>query len=524
MNLAVPASLDWLRPTRRRRAAATWRWVGLIGSLVLAGASWFCAATPTEFTSVWPGLEVWRPIANGSPLAASLTILGMAAVTYSWWAIRDLGVSLRWLRTTGALWFGPLLLSASLYSRDIYSYAAQGLMLQVGLDPYRQGVQDLQSPWALSVSSVWLDTIAPYGPLFLLLARGAAAVAGGHQLVALALLRLLAVAGVVVMGWAVAVIARRLGVDPVRATWLGVLTPIVGGHLVSGAHNDALMIALMLTAVVLALGHRHVAALVMVALAMTIKAPAVVLVPFLALLWAVDREGDHPLTWMRVIGRSLAAGVASLVAFIGLSLATGLGFAWLPALGTPGKSNQWTSVSTSFGFLVGFLGHLAGRDVTDTAITAFRTLALGLLAVVLVLIWLYAVKHSHDRRVVCQSAGLAVLAVVVLAPAFHGWYLLWALPLLAATTTSRRGLTLLGLVAALLAFAVLPGGYGLALTTTWVGVPLMVVLAVVLGLRAVQALRRYPWAELATLEPAPGSTDGSTDGRTAAGTSVLPDR
>ncbi|MDQ6715284.1 MAG: hypothetical protein M3Z83_04160, partial [Actinomycetota bacterium] len=105
---------------------------------------------------------------------------------------------------------------------------------------------------------------------------------------------------------------------------------------------------------------------------------------------------------------------------------------------------------------------------------------------------------------VCQSAGLALLAVVVLAPAFHGWYFLWALPVLAATTSSSRALTVLGGVAALLAVAVLPGGYGLALTTTSVGVPLMVLVSLVVLARAARAAATYPWGALLSLaEPPP---------------------
>jgi len=497
------AVLDRLRPSKQQLPPGRWRFVGFVGGLVLALTSWFCAAVPREFPVVWPGLVPWRAV-GGSPLAASFVFVAMGAMIYAWWALRDLDVTVRWLAHTALLWFAPLLLSASLFSRDIYSYAATGLMLDVGLDPYTQGVQDLQSPWALSVSQVWLDTPAPYGPVFMLLARGAASVSGGHQLVALFLLRLLAVAGVVVMVWAVPTIARRLGVDPVRAAWLGFLTPIVGGHLVSGAHNDALMVAGMLAGLALALGRHYVWALLAVALAMTIKVPAVVVAPFIAILWAVDHDGARAMTWLRLIGRSALAGAATLAAFTGLSLATGLGFSWLPALGTPGRSIQWTSVSTSFGMAVGAIGRLFGADVTDGAIEGFRAVALLALGVLLVVIWLHAVRHSHDRRLVCQAAGLAVLAVVVLAPAFHGWYLLWALPILAATTTDRRGLTLLAAVASLLAVAVLPGGYGLALTTTWVGVPLMIAVTVVLAVRAVHTVRRYPWRDLFSLvEPAP---------------------
>ena len=52
--------------------------------------------------------------------------------------------------------------------------------------------------------------------------------------------------------------------------------------------------------------------------------------------------------------------------------------------------------------------------------------------------------------------------------------------------------------------AVLPGGYGLALTTTWVGVPLMIAVTGVLAVRAVHTVRRYPWRDLFSLvEPGP---------------------
>ena len=501
------AALHRWRPSRQRLPASRWRLTGLLAGVVLAATSWFCAAVPTEFPVVWPGVALWRP-ERGSPLACTVALLAVGAMLYAWWALRDLDVTSGWLVRTAAAWFAPLLLSAPLFSRDIYSYAAQGLMLDQGLDPYTHGVQALQSPWLDAVARTWLDTPAPYGPVFLVLARGAAALSGGHLLVALVLLRLLAVAGVLVMMWAVPAIARSLGVDPARAAWLGFLTPLVGGHLVSGGHNDALMVAGMLAGLALALKRRYLLSILAIAAAMTVKAPAVVVMPFVAILWAVDDRGagraGRAMTWSRVIRRSLLAGAATVAAFVAMSLATGLGFSWLSALATPGRSIQWTSVSTAWGSAVGALGHLAGVDLTDGAIAVSRAVALALLGPVLVGIWLHAVKHSHDRRVVCQSAGLALLAVVVLAPAFHGWYFLWALPVLAATTSSRRALTVLGGVAALLAVAVLPGGYGLALTTTSVGVPLMVLVSLVVLARAARAAATYPWGALLSLaEPPP---------------------
>ena len=481
-----------LRPSRQSRSPRTWRLVGLVAAALLAVASWFCAAVPQEFRPVvWPGIEPWRP-EGGSSLACSVAVLATGVLVYAWWAARDLDVDTRWVRTTCLAWCGPLLLSAPLFSRDVYSYAVQGLMLHEGLDPYRQGVQALDSPWVDSVSRVWLDTPAPYGPVFLVLARACAAVSGGHLLVALALLRLLAGLAVALLAWAVPIVATRLGAarrGAAAATWLAVLTPVVGGNLVSGAHNDALMTAGMVAAVALALSGRHAAGVVVIALAAAVKAPAAIVVPFLAVLWAAS--GGQPVTTARLVLRAVAHAVVTGLAFAVLSLASGLGFAWVGALGTPGLSSNWTALSTSWGTVVGWVGRLVGADLHDGAVTVARLVAYAVLAVLLLAAWVDAVRHAGDRRRVVRDAGLAVLALVVLSPSFYAWYLLWALPLLAASLRSRRGLTALGLVAAVLAFAALPGGYGLALSTTSTGAPLMVaasvVVAVVTGRRLLRS-------------------------------------
>ncbi|MEO3937153.1 polyprenol phosphomannose-dependent alpha 1,6 mannosyltransferase MptB [Dermatophilaceae bacterium Soc4.6] len=490
-----------LRPSRRQGPPTTWRVVGTVAAAALALASWFCAAVPQEFSPVvWPGVVPWRP-EGGSNLAASVAILAMGTLVYCWWALRDAPVGLGWARRTAACWCGPLLLSAPLYSRDLYSYAAQGLMLHSGLDPYTQGVRALDSPWVDAVARTWLDTPAPYGPVFLVLTRVVAGVAGGHLLVALALLRLLAVLAVVALAWGVPAVARRLGGDErsqVRALWLGVLTPVVGGHLVSGAHNDALMVAGVVAAVVVALDRQWAVAMLLVSLAAAVKAPAAVVVPFLALLWAGDGGRLHD--WRRLVARALLASALTGAVFGGLSLATGLGFRWLGALGAPGQASNWTAVSTAWGTLAGWVG---GADRGASVTSGARTAAFALLGVLLVLLWLDAARHAHDPRLVCRNAALALLAVALLSPAFYAWYLLWALPLLAATLRDRRALTGFALLAALLAFAALPGGYGLAYSTTSVGAPVVVVTSLVLAGRGVQRLLAYPWRRLFTIEPGP---------------------
>lgn len=505
MPRQLPPRIERWRPSRRRLSPGQWRWVGSAAGVVIAGTSWLCAATPKEYSSVWPGVVPWRSN-GGSPLAASALLVAVGVSLYAWWALREAQVSVGWLRRTAVAWFAPLLVSAPLFSRDIYSYAATGLQLQVGQNPYREGVRHLASPWVSSVSRVWLDTPAPYGPLFMGLARSAAGISNGHLLVALAAFRLMAVASVAVIAWAIPAMARSLGTDPVRATWLGVLTPLAGAHLVAGAHNDALMVAGMAAAVALALRGRAGWACLALAAAMAVKVPAVVAVPFVALIVAGYRLAPRPpdgptISWLPLVRRAVLVGVGTVAAFVVMSLVSGLGFSWVAALSTPGDSVQWTSLPTGLGMGIGALGTLIGHNVERPAVSALRTVALVALGVTLVVLWLRAVHEALDARAVVRYSGLAMVAVIVLSPAFHGWYLFWALPLLAASVRQRRWTTALAAVSTVACLSVLPGGLSLALDTSWVGVPLCFVAAWLLLREAVSWSRSFGWRELFSVAP-----------------------
>ena len=67
-----------------------------------------------------------------------------------------------------ALWIVPLLMVAPLFSRDVFSYAAQGEMMSHHINPYNYGPGTIGSGQFVSpVDNLWLNTPAPYGPLFL---------------------------------------------------------------------------------------------------------------------------------------------------------------------------------------------------------------------------------------------------------------------------------------------------------------------------------------------------------------------
>ena len=499
-----------------------WRWVGCAGGVLLAASSWGSGALPHPNTGIlWPGIAWWTT-KGGSPLLASVSVLAMVLLVVAWWRLRAAAVPVRWWWMTAALWFAPLVLAMPLYSRDLYSYAAQGLLWDQGLSPYDHAVRELDSPWRASTAPTWLDSPSPYGPVWLLLARAVASVSG-ELWVALLLLRLLAVVGVVVLAWAVPDVARRLGWSPVRAVWLGVATPLVGAHFVGGAHNDALMVAAVVGGLALALRGRLVLACVVIALGAMVKVTAVIALPFIVILWArhvaTERSSeprDRAYGWGPVVRSGLLTLLCAGVPMALGGLVTGLGFAWLNPASTPGKNEQWTSMATSFGIAVGAVGHLLGHDEwRETGIAAARAIGLVLLALLLVVIWLAALKPAdrsglptdvadrEDRLRPVRGIAWAMLAVVVLAPVFLGWYYLWMLPLFAVSLGDLWADRLegpLAVVATVVCFATLPEGYSLGLTTTAVGVPFALVVAVLLVRRGARTARRADWRHLLDLD------------------------
>ena len=85
------------------------------------------------------------------------------------------------LDRTLLLWVLPLLVAPPMYSRDVYSYLAQSEIAIGGLDPYRVGPAHglgLDHVFTLSVPTMWRETPAPYGPLFLWIGQGISALTG----------------------------------------------------------------------------------------------------------------------------------------------------------------------------------------------------------------------------------------------------------------------------------------------------------------------------------------------------------
>ena len=491
-----------MTPATRERPSGPWsrqippaavRWGGFAGSLATAASAWLGGSGFVRLPSVNP-----RTLLSGQRgvLLPICWVLGTALLISAWWYGRHVLPSTRWALLTAGLWLLPVLPFLPLGSADVYSYACQGYVQHAGGDPYAVGVQDFGCPWLDSVATSWRDSPAPYGPLFLIAAAGVVGLAGDSLAAVVAGLRVIAMAGVALTAVGLPVLARRAGRDPARAVWLVLACPLVLVHLVSGAHNDALMIGLMVTGLALVARRSSPAWLVgggaVLGLAVAVKATAIVVLPF-AVLAAVP-----PGTSLRMLWRPAAAIGGGAVLSTGLlSLLSGRGFGWVAGLLRSGDSVTWGSPSTAVGLTVEFAAGVFGGAVPAVPVT--RALGVVLLAVVLVLLWWRARSGGA-----LPGAGLALAATVLCAPVFHPWYATWPLAVLAATGVRMRppagacapaaatgaddSLVLLGLCA-FAATLTLPAGYNWALYTRIPGAVVVTAVLVVLAFLQVRKLR-----------------------------------
>lgn len=407
---------------------------GTVGSTLVAVGGWGSGALP-------PGRSGW---ALGTPLV----VLGVLLLSAAWWPLRE--------RVAAAcvLWATPLLLAPPLLSRDVYAYAGQGLLVADGLDPYAVGPGALSGPLVEGVDDVWIDTPSPYGPLWLALSGAVVRLTGERLLPALLAMRLLAVLGLLLAAWAL----HRLGGE--RALWLGVANPLVLLHLVAGAHNEALMLGLMLAGLALRERLLPVAA-VLITLGALVKLPAIAALGFVAVA--------APGGWGGRARAALVAGACAAATAVVVSLGTGLGWGWLTTLDAGRARLSLLSVTTGLGTA------LPGGD---TALDAMHLLGL-LTGAVLAAALLWRTPRLGPAR----GAGLALLAVALLLPVVQPWYVLWGLLPLAAAVT-RREAAALGAFCLVLALLVWPSGRHVVRPPLY-GVPVLLA-----GAAAVLVLRR----------------------------------
>lgn len=411
------------------------RWLGLVGSLMICLGGFAVADIPRNH----PGLAAVGvdefTYGHGKTLGAIVFWVGVALLVIAWVRMGRLigptGPTVADLRWTVIAWAAPLVVTVPLYSRDVYAYLGQGAVWIAGFNPYADGPAHRPGPVLDSMAQVWASTTAPYGPMFMAIARGVTEITGSHVLAGVLAMRIVLLPGLALALWAIPRLARQFGASPQAGLWLVLCNPMVLIHLVGGPHVELLMIGALVTGVVLVAQGRHLGGLVVLGLAVSIKITAGIAIPFMVWIWLAHIRSRRPVTARDVVGVFAAVIAVPVAVFVAWTAAVGLGLGWLTGLGWADQIINWFTVPTVIAHLVTLVAAPFTTLSLWPVLTVTRAIGAVVLAVILVVLWW---RYRRDAQAAMVGLAWAMLAVLLLEPSTLPWYYTWALCVAVAVT------------------------------------------------------------------------------------------
>ena len=304
------------------------------------------------------------------------------------------------------VFIGPILLST-----DVFSYIAYARMGALhGVNPYLHGPSAIaQDPVYHFVGTDWRHTLTAYGPLYTLLSYPLAPLGVRGALWGMKLEALLASIATLALTWRC---ARARELDPVRALLAVGTNPLYVIYAVGGAHNDLIMLAAMMGAVVLALSGRDAAAGATVVAGALVKVTVAVLLPFMVLA--------------RRFSGGLLLGTLAAFALGAVAAVAAFGLHGIDLFAALNRNAAFVS-SDSF---PNEIAHLFGKP---GVFPIDHDLLKGALVVVVIhLLW--RTSRGYDW---VAASGWTLLAIAVTSTWLLAWYILWPLPL-AVIARDRR--------------------------------------------------------------------------------------
>lgn len=442
-----PFGADWVSRVRAFAAGAESRPAkfGMLGSalITLGGLG---AGSTRQHDPLLESLHLsWTRFGHGLVLSSIVLWIGVSLMLIAWLAlgrrVLDGVVSEFTMKVTAGFWLAPLLVSVPVFSRDTYSYLAQGALLRDGLDPYAVGPVANPNVLLDNVSPIWSITTAPYGPAFILIAKLVTIAVGNNMVAGTLLLRLCMLPGLVLLVWAAPRLARHLGADGPTALWICALNPLVLIHLMGGVHNEMLMVGLMAAGIALTFAGRHLAGTTLLTVAIAVKATAGIALPFLVWVWSRhlrDQRKQRPaLAFLTATAGSLLIFAA---VFAILSAVAGVGLGWLTALAGSVKIINWLTVPTAAANLVHALGSGFFPVNFYPLLRVTRFVGIAVIAMSLPLLWW---RFRRDDRAALTGIAWSMLIVVLFVPAALPWYYSWPLAVVAPLAQSRRAVALI---------------------------------------------------------------------------------
>jgi alpha-1,6-mannosyltransferase len=347
----------------------------------------------------------------------SLLVFTLAYATLSAFALRlpRLALSPRAVIWLLVVLYTIVLLGPVLISTDVFSYIAYARMGAIhGINPYEHGPHAIWYDHIYHfVGKDWIYSPTAYGPLYTLLTYPFAYLGIDGTIWSMKLIALGSTAGIL---WATWRIAERRGFDGAAAALIVGVNPIYLLYGAGGAHNDLLMMFLMMGAVALVVaprvtaGREATAGAALVAGAL-IKVTAGAVLPFMVLS-------------RRKMPAVLGALAMAIVGVIVADAVFGIkGVDIFAALSRDSSFVSTDSFATEFAHLIGKPG----------VFPIDHDLLKGVLVVVLA----YLVWRTWRGYEWIAASGWALLAISVTTTWLLAWYILWPLPL-AVVSKDRR--------------------------------------------------------------------------------------
>jgi hypothetical protein len=407
--------------------------------------------------AIWPSdylrmARQWSPIEQlntrlGMPLAAIYSlelviVLAFLALVY-FLAVRTvrseqhISYSIRGILAWVALFSLPLLLLPFMLSRDIYSYVIYGRIAAIygdnpAITPPISYAHDSFFQYLIS----WKDMPSVYGPVWTLVSTGitqAAEWAGGGLWVYMLAYKLAMIGAhlvSVVLIWHILAAWR-----PAQQGWGTLLyawNPVVLIEFAGGAHNDVLMICLILAGVYCAQRGFWRRALVALIGAALVKWIAIILLPLYILTLIAQ-----PQPWGARI--RLGSQIAAIV--IGVVLLLYLPYGQVArSISAPVTNQAAMKADNSLGLLaIKGVGIILSKLGSATAIKQeWRAAAMPVFPLVskllFLLAWLaglYAIWRKPSFERFLQSGCWVFLVILLISPVLRVWYVTWPLALAA---------------------------------------------------------------------------------------------
>jgi alpha-1,6-mannosyltransferase len=300
---------------------------------------------------------------------------------------------------------GPILIST-----DVFSYIAYARMgVQHGINPYLHGpVSITGDPVFQYVGHDWRHVATAYGPLYTLISYPFGLLGVKGALWGMKIVAQLASVATLALVWRC---ARLRNLDPVWAILVVGANPLYIIYGLGGAHNDLIMLALMMAAVSLTFARRDRAAAAVVVVGALVKATVAVLLPFMIL------SRRRPASF---VGAAAALALGAVIAYAAFGVH---GLDVVSALNRDAAFVSTDSFATE-------IAHLFGKP-------GVFPVDHDLLKAALVLVSLHLLWRTWRGYDWVAASGWTLLAISVTSTWLLAWYILWPLPLAAATKDRR---------------------------------------------------------------------------------------